>query len=322
MTVIANFEERLFWSYIFCKPILCGIKITDRCNLRCIHCPFQKMEENDLSTDTWRQIFIELEEMGVVFLTIEGGEPFLREDLDELIRYAKSRFLVGVVTNGTMPIETVADIVWVSIDGLEKTHNKIRGGGVFQKALGNVRASSHRNVHANVTVNRLNYIEIPELITKYQDFFKGFSIEFHYPYHGYERLMLDWTKRRDLCTRLIKMKEDGFPIDNSIDGLEALATNTWVKHCVEWANINVDPDGTVLKGCYIRNGLGERNCYRCGYHCYCELTLALEGNKDATKALVKLLEGICKLRDVKSRCLGQHCTESKLVLQHKAPFFY
>jgi hypothetical protein len=44
---------------------------------------------------------------------------------------------VGVTTNGTLPIDIDSDIVWVSIDGLKETHNRIRGD-CFDRVVENI----------------------------------------------------------------------------------------------------------------------------------------------------------------------------------------
>jgi len=55
-------------------PLSAMIEIADRCNEACVHCYQVQGQKGELSTDEWRSILDELAEMGVLFLTISGGE--------------------------------------------------------------------------------------------------------------------------------------------------------------------------------------------------------------------------------------------------------
>jgi len=68
---------------------------------------------------------------GIRSVFIEGGEPFLwKEDnrnLDDVIKLAKDIGfkVVSIYTNGTFPIRTSVDTVFVSLDGLKETKDKL-----------------------------------------------------------------------------------------------------------------------------------------------------------------------------------------------------
>ncbi len=65
------------------------ISITNRCNLRCTYCSHFTSAgdvDQDLPTHEWLTFFEELGRCAVMGVTLEGGEPFCREDLRELIR--------------------------------------------------------------------------------------------------------------------------------------------------------------------------------------------------------------------------------------------
>ena len=64
------------------------------------------------------------------------------------------RYLTVVVfTNGTMPISTSADTVFVSVDVLQATHDDLRGTS-FDRIMGNIRDSSHASLFVNCTIKR------------------------------------------------------------------------------------------------------------------------------------------------------------------------
>ena len=62
--------------------------VTRRCNLRCGFCAIQDHPRAELSTDQWKEAMRRLMGFGVRNITFTGGEPFLREDIGELTRFA------------------------------------------------------------------------------------------------------------------------------------------------------------------------------------------------------------------------------------------
>lgn len=91
-------------------PMSAMIEIADRCNEVCVHCYQVQGQKGEIRTDEWKKILDDLADMGVLFLTISGGEATLRKDFIELVEHArKRRFAVKVFTNGlTMTRELAA----------------------------------------------------------------------------------------------------------------------------------------------------------------------------------------------------------------------
>ncbi len=114
------------------KPIAAGVPLTDSCNLRCQHCVVAHAGRGHHSLEQVRRWVRQLYDRGARILYLQGGEVFTWSDgdarLDDVVRMAKAMgyFRVATVTNGTFPIETEADMVWVSIDGSPATHDRIR----------------------------------------------------------------------------------------------------------------------------------------------------------------------------------------------------
>ncbi len=72
------------------------------CNQKCVHCYAADQvhaEEEELSTEEWKQILDRCRAAGIPQVTFTGGEPTMREDLCELIRYARW-FISRLNTNG------------------------------------------------------------------------------------------------------------------------------------------------------------------------------------------------------------------------------
>lgn len=106
--------------------------VTYRCNAKCTMCNRYKVPskpEEEISLETIRK----LPEM--YFTNITGGEPFIRDDLKDIVRelYKKSDRIV-ISTNGFFT-DKIVDLckefpqigIRISIEGLEQTNNEIRG---------------------------------------------------------------------------------------------------------------------------------------------------------------------------------------------------
>ncbi len=151
---------------------------TRRCNLNCAHCGASKETYPvELTATQIKKLVDELAEMKVRFFAATGGEPLMRKDLLEILSYAKRKGInTGFATNGFFITEKTADeiqlagigSVQVSLDGLENTHNKIRGNPEsFSRALNAIKLLKERKIRivsVATTVSPLNLNELPDLL--------------------------------------------------------------------------------------------------------------------------------------------------------------
>lgn len=264
------------------QALLAGFKITYRCNLRCRSCPFWKLDSHQTTFKDAISVMDKLYNLGVRLIIFEGGEPFLWRDnnyrLEDLVHYAKKLFFcTGITTNGLLPLESSADVIWVSIDGLEETHDLNRGIS-FERIIANIKSSSHPHLLANITITKLNYKDIPELIKLITPWIKGVTIQFYYPYPDSENLWLPLPERVKVLDRLIDLKRYGFKILNSIATLQAMKKNTW--HCHSWLIASAEPNGQITIGCYLKNR-AEISCDKCGFAAHIEISKAYDWSLDA-----------------------------------------
>jgi len=91
-----------------CIPLKVTHNITYRCNLNCSFCLLKKRlnkpDSPEMDTSQIKRMMREFKQIGTKFWLFSGGEPLLREDLGELISYAKDKmdFHCGISTNGTL----------------------------------------------------------------------------------------------------------------------------------------------------------------------------------------------------------------------------
>jgi radical SAM protein with 4Fe4S-binding SPASM domain len=152
----------LFWlsrrlNYPLLPPDMVQVNFTFQCNLRCKMCDMHKQmirmqregRQTEINTPLLKKIIQDTKELGTKTILFIGGEPFLREDLFELIRHAKGFDLNAcLVTNGVLMNESIihdcldsgVDCITISIDAAsEEIFNKIRGQNVLKAITDNIK---------------------------------------------------------------------------------------------------------------------------------------------------------------------------------------
>jgi AdoMet-dependent heme synthase len=84
-------------------PLSAHLDVTYRCNERCEHCYLEHDDRGEMTIVEIKSVLRQLADAGVFFLTLSGGEPFVRRDCFEIIEYARSlRFNVKLKTNAVL----------------------------------------------------------------------------------------------------------------------------------------------------------------------------------------------------------------------------
>ena len=93
-------------------PSYVTFQVTDRCNYRCTHCYQEHLGKDELSTEEVMDILEQLAEAGVLFLTLMGGEYFMRPDADAILTRAHELgFAIKVLSTGHHITEKRADFL-------------------------------------------------------------------------------------------------------------------------------------------------------------------------------------------------------------------
>lgn len=275
------------------RPLQTVLFITDYCNLKCRHCTPEghkgsRMKPYDEIREELRYAY----RQGSRFIDFEGGEPTLwrdgDKDLNDLYRLAKQEgfFSCTLTTNGQKPFgDTLADSVWVSVDGYGKYHDRVRGEGTFERLDENIRRADHPHLSIAMAVNRLNMRSVPQLIryAKENPYIEQIALNFHTPFPETETLTMTQEERTRVIRRIIAMKKAGYPIMNSISGLKMMIRPDFKKYC--WIANYIMIDGRKLKQCPGKL-LGV--CDQCGFSMAGEMYAVMHLRPDTIFSGLKL----------------------------------
>lgn len=163
------------------KPLtILTLEVTRRCQLNCSHCYANAGEprENELQLPVLMNLVDQLPSLGwhskSGTVAIIGGEPLLRKDVPDLVKYINNRgYFVQLSTNGLLLKSS--DIDWlkssdiqvsISLDGSEHIHDKIRGKGAYKKVISIVEMLLKNKIKTRLStcIHNLNIKELPHLL--------------------------------------------------------------------------------------------------------------------------------------------------------------
>ena len=142
------------------------LEVTDRCNLKCIHCYNDGSQGKDISHEDFEIVIKELKKVKPYYVTLSGGEPLLLGkwlfNIAEALRDICKKLLL--TTNGLLitkfPAQSfrIFDNVQISLDGPKDVHEKIRGKGTFERTLNAAKylKDAGVNITFNMTIHVLN----------------------------------------------------------------------------------------------------------------------------------------------------------------------
>jgi SynChlorMet cassette radical SAM/SPASM protein ScmE len=160
-------------------PKSLDLAITNRCNLRCLYCYHfggSGATAPDLPKEEWLRFFDELKDCAVLEVCLGGGEPFIREDLKELIDgVVRNRMRFNILSNGTLITDDISAFikstrrcnhVQISIDGAApEPHDAARGKGNFYRAVEGLKTLQKHGIPATVrvTIHKHNVHHLEEI---------------------------------------------------------------------------------------------------------------------------------------------------------------
>jgi len=153
------------------------ILITRKCNLSCQYCKISKKNMKELSLNEWKEAILILDNLGIKFIKIMGGEPTLKQDLEDLIRFIKTntKIKVALFTNSVLTCKRIDSLMdskidqyITSIDTINAVHsfnkdNAIKSGQGL-KALLYLVKKGFTDLRANIVVGKNNIQDIPRIV--------------------------------------------------------------------------------------------------------------------------------------------------------------
>ncbi|NIQ40104.1 MAG: radical SAM protein [Proteobacteria bacterium] len=210
-------------NYGFRPPFIMILSPTWRCNLRCEGCyTLGQRRHPGIEYDLVKRILKEAKELGIYFVTILGGEPFVYPHLFQMLEDHPDIFF-QVYTNGTLMDEEkahrIAELgnaaVVVSCEGYEEETDRWRGKGVYRKimdAMDYVRESRViLGSSATVTRHNVETVASDEFIDTLVD--KGVVAQMYFLYlpvngEGDINLMVTPEQRDFLRRQVIKFRRE------------------------------------------------------------------------------------------------------------------
>ncbi len=244
------------------------LSVTNRCNAHCAYCNIPVRRQREMSLAEITSLIGQIRALGGRRLGLWGGEPLLRDDIGEIISYARRRgLMVTLDSNGYLlpdKIEAVREVdhLILALDGPPQAHDQNRGTGSFPKAMAAIEAASGRIPLWTITVlTRHNLDAVDYILEKARDY--GFLATFQVLHHN-DRLGRntgDLIPRpedyRAAIQKIIEAKKRGAPVGSSLKYLRHILR--WEDYCRPisvrragparcWAGrlyCNIDTDGAV-----------------------------------------------------------------------------
>jgi len=160
-------------------PLALIAELTHRCPLHCVYCsnPLQmKPRAEELSTETWINVFEQAADLGALQLDLTGGEPLARADLTELIAAARAaKLYTNLITSGVgLTPDRLDALVRAGLDHIQLSFqdsqaaqgDEIAGTTAHEKKLAVAAAiKKHRiGFTLNFVVHRNNLARLEEMI--------------------------------------------------------------------------------------------------------------------------------------------------------------
>ena len=246
-------------------PLFMILALTNRCDSHCNYCKIPQRGGAELTTQEIRSLFDQAQALGVQRVGLWGGEPLMREDLGEIIRYAKQKnFYITLDSNGYLLRKKFTELkgldhLIISFDGSQTANDANRGEGSFERVYPSLELASKMFKTWTISVltkNNLDELEYLTGLAQKLGFISTFQLLHHNPKMGENSPFL--PSGEEYCRaldELIRLKKKGAPIGTSLDCFRHL--KNWEDYTVIrkkipgspcWAGkffFNVDANGKV-----------------------------------------------------------------------------
>jgi pyrroloquinoline quinone biosynthesis protein E len=250
-------------------PVGMLAELTHRCPLQCPYCsnPIDlDRKSQELDTATWKRVFSEAHELGILQLHLSGGEPTVRDDLADIVAHCSGLGLyTNLITSGVLLneerlralIDSGLDHVQLSLQDVDPVNaDQIAGfkGGHSKKiALGAMVVKAGLPLTVNAVIHRRNIDTLPLMITLAEDMGAKRLEVAHTQYYGWAlvnraALMPTWEQVKT-AMKIVEEARERLKGRMVIDQVVPDYYAKYPKPCMGgWASraLNVTPAGKVL----------------------------------------------------------------------------
>ena len=251
------------------KTPIIGVVITNNsCNLNCVYCPVTQFDPIVIPFAQIKKDIQTLYTNGVRMLTITGGEPLLWKNkekrIEDVINYAKQSGMYEIIlcTNGTFQIKTKAEIVMISLDGTEETHDNLDGKS-YQLIMKNIDESDHDKIFIQYTINQENQEILEKTILELQQHknVKGILFNIYIPFIGSPMKSYSDLEVQKIVNNIIVLKNK-YPdfVINTLCALHHLKKDDWkrplwISQCIY--------NGEISPCCCRKEIVNSEICSKC-----------------------------------------------------------
>jgi MoaA/NifB/PqqE/SkfB family radical SAM enzyme len=261
------------------KPFFLSHLITSKCNFKCEQCLWNESSAPDLTIGEIRSLYDQARACGFVANYLWGGEPLIRKDIDEIVRYSKEKGMINFInTNAWFLKEKIpsiapyVDVIIISLNGsTAELHDKTCGvKGSFDRILEAINILNTQYPKIPIIINTLilkhNFHDIDNII----DLWKKMGVSGYVNFiemdllkssgMGSQNVDFDASEatRRELAKMLISRKKGKAPILNTYNYFNTFVEGKKPYRChFPKIFLEVYADGSVLDCVNVDKPIGN-----------------------------------------------------------------
>jgi len=255
-------------------PVRVSFLITKYCNLNCFYCyakdTLNSKEVREPSLAELKDIVGQIYQAGCRWVDILGGEPLLRDDIEELVEHIHRKgIFMEITTNGFFIKKRIKalkkiDHICISLDGDKQANDKSRGEGSFEKIIEGIEFAVKEGLNVRVHATLCKRTMAEGSLRFLAEFCNRLKIKFNYSESGLpgiEKQDPDFLLSEEEAIRFYQnyknLKNNGYPIVSS-----AVA----VRYAARWpilgqTTIYKKDMAKIPRGSYYPCQLGRNQCF-------------------------------------------------------------
>ena len=258
-------------------PVGASLKVTGRCNSRCVTCTFWRSAHKDgITTERAKRLLAEVRDLGIRQLCLTGGEPLLRDDLFDILGVCDATWFdsLQLATNGLLLARfadqinksPITDVV-VSLDAIGGSNDEIRGvPGAYEQIIGAL-PSIHKSISVRSLLTGKLIPHLAELIRYCKEHGYRYGVGlleteaycFSSP-ESRESVEALWPSEDDIRKGLDLLSDSGIMVRTVLaNSREYLASHKFLfKHCIlGYTSVYIQSTGDVRAGCNVYRPVGS-----------------------------------------------------------------